>query len=299
MRYLSQRAEHDDKEYHDERIAACKAERRSRLKPLLPVVVKRFDEYMTLGVNTHKLEPSSAAAAQAKGDFHALFENKRGIADLLARIYALSPSACPMCGQPVTPTTVDHVVGKDQFPEFSIFGPNLLPCCGDCNSRKGDLVDPSQRKTLNPYYDAFLNAQVIQAEVIQPFEIPKIVLSPRTDSLNADDGAVCRAHIERINWSWRFEIYCLTYYFQSWRTFWAGGRTSFTADDISQALQAKIAPSVLAHGANNWEAVFLTSLIKQREVLDFWSSNGPPTNDEAYTVRAREVLRQRYIGRPS
>lgn len=35
--------------------------------------------------------------------------------------------------------TFDHYFDKATFPEYSIFAPNLIPCCSKCNSKKGNL----------------------------------------------------------------------------------------------------------------------------------------------------------------
>ncbi|MGL5254580.1 MAG: HNH endonuclease [Brevinema sp.] len=48
----------------------------------------------------------------------------------------ISSQKCPYCEVNLS-TTIDHVLAKTNYPEFSIFWLNLVPCCSDCNHNKG------------------------------------------------------------------------------------------------------------------------------------------------------------------
>jgi len=63
-------------------------------------------------------------------------------------------SRCQYCGiSPISP--FDHYLPKKLFPEFSIFSLNLIPCCSDCNNKKGEKWDSSgiSREFINFYFD--------------------------------------------------------------------------------------------------------------------------------------------------
>lgn len=60
---------------------------------------------------------------------------------------------CPMCGTTI-PLTFDHYLPSSIFPEFSVFAPNLVPCCGICNSKKNaDWLNNGRRQYLYAYID--------------------------------------------------------------------------------------------------------------------------------------------------
>ena len=65
------------------------------------------------------------------------------------------------------PNSIDHYLPKADFPEFSVFALNLLPCCGECNGKKGNYwLDNGVRAIINfykdtPPNDVFLHAQLI------------------------------------------------------------------------------------------------------------------------------------------
>lgn len=64
-----------------------------------------------------------------------LYNNK--VAKLYYDAICSTSNKCPFCefGQVAT---LDHYLPKLKFPIFSILPYNLVPCCRDCNSNKGD-----------------------------------------------------------------------------------------------------------------------------------------------------------------
>lgn len=60
---------------------------------------------------------------------------------------------CPMCGTTI-PSTFDHYLPASKFPEYSVFGPNLVPCCALCNSTKdADWLKAGSRQYFYAYID--------------------------------------------------------------------------------------------------------------------------------------------------
>lgn len=66
----------------------------------------------------------------------------------------LANAECPFCavGQP---RNLDHFLPKGQFPQFSVFPHNLVPCCRDCNmDGKGeDFAVELETQIIHPYSD--------------------------------------------------------------------------------------------------------------------------------------------------
>lgn len=61
--------------------------------------------------------------------------------------------SCPYCGLDKS-RTIDHYLPKSEFPEFSIYPSNLIPCCGHCNLKKSDnWLEAGKRKYINLYFD--------------------------------------------------------------------------------------------------------------------------------------------------
>lgn len=74
---------------------------------------------------------------------------------------------CPFCGFGQV-YTLDHYLPKSIFPIFSILPYNLVPCCRDCNTKKGNkCVTSIDIQTLHPYYDDILSKRLVFAKIIK------------------------------------------------------------------------------------------------------------------------------------
>ncbi len=76
-----------------------------------------------------------------------------------------SLSKCPYCG--ITRAgTYDHYLPEANYPEFSVHAINLIPCCAECNSTKGNrLVSGGVRQFLHFYSDPIPNQQFLHVEI--------------------------------------------------------------------------------------------------------------------------------------
>jgi hypothetical protein len=58
--------------------------------------------------------------------------------------------------------TLDHILPKETFPEFSVNPKNLFPCCSKCNSKKGEnFIEHGIRQFLNLYLDELPEEQYL------------------------------------------------------------------------------------------------------------------------------------------
>jgi 5-methylcytosine-specific restriction endonuclease McrA len=69
-------------------------------------------------------------------------------------LLSLAPNGiCPFCGF-AQASTLDHYMPKKKYPSFSISPLNLVPSCGDCNTRKNeDVAENKHEQIIHPYYD--------------------------------------------------------------------------------------------------------------------------------------------------
>lgn len=75
-------------------------------------------------------------------------------------------SICPSCGVQIS-HSLDHYLAKTHYPMYAIEPYNLLPCCSDCNSIKGELEQVKGKQTLHPYFDKHSNERTLKARVNQ------------------------------------------------------------------------------------------------------------------------------------
>ncbi|ENM5797471.1 hypothetical protein NTH31_001422 [Vibrio mimicus] len=84
------------------------------------------------------------------------------IVDFLEALRKSSPESCPMCGG-FKPSTLDHVLPKEDFPVWSIFSKNLVPACS-CNSVRGTALKGApvtRARVLHPYFDDCLSERLL------------------------------------------------------------------------------------------------------------------------------------------
>lgn len=74
---------------------------------------------------------------------------------------------CPYCTINRANTT-EHILPKDKYPEYAVDALNLLPCCSECNSLKGENVRNTTNEPLiiNFYYNKLPNIQYLFVDLI-------------------------------------------------------------------------------------------------------------------------------------
>lgn len=72
---------------------------------------------------------------------------------------------CPYCTLS-EPSTIEHILPKEKYPEYAVHLYNLTPCCSKCNSHKGEAVKDSSGfpYTINFYYHDPENCDFLEAD---------------------------------------------------------------------------------------------------------------------------------------
>lgn len=141
-----------------------------RLRRAKPAVLCRQREYINKKQQLESLDPSPyAAPTVARESLQSCYvRNKSEVASLIQSILDLQDKSsllyCPMCSIN-EPDTIDHYAPRDLYPEFSVFAPNLVPCCSKCNRRKSNLNVSPVRNVLSAYYDKVIGYQFLYCKI--------------------------------------------------------------------------------------------------------------------------------------
>lgn len=103
---------------------------------------------------------------------------------------------CPFCSHH-QPKTLDHYLpkGDGNFPEFSVFPLNLVPCCRDCNHKKfEDVPDTEAEQYIHPYYDDISDIQWLEAQVDFSLGAPTITYFINEDAEDLSVSLYERLH---------------------------------------------------------------------------------------------------------
>ena len=245
-------------------IAAAKHEpRRTTLVSIRTKVLGAYKEYRKAAPEVDKLPAMVLDADQAKALIHAYevdtepFIAARG--KLLDRVDA---SFCPLCDIGEA-TTLDHYLPKDDYPAFSVFSRNLVPCCSACNTRKKKLVidqNTNVRTFFHPYFDQIPTQQFLSLRVRIGADTLALTFSVKqVAGMNAAQSSQLQTHFAKLRLAKRFNLRSLSLLrdrypaFRRW--FDQGGAGRFALEMNQEAADLE-----LARQHNHWNVVLFRTL---------------------------------------
>lgn len=135
---------------------------RRRLLAIEEKIENRYQEYLANTDNLSAIEQSTDTAIIGnKNDLISCYGDNVNFVPIKKQLFSLSHK-CPYCWIN-RPNTLDHYFDKSEYPEFSVFVPNLVPCCSACNGTKSTYVFGinGERIFLHYYYDEIPNYQFV------------------------------------------------------------------------------------------------------------------------------------------
>jgi hypothetical protein len=143
---------------------------------------------------------------QAKSDLLSLYRYKSQLLQGLSVQLTTTENGrkfntCQMCTvEPIG--SFDHMVPKEQFPEFVVNPINLFPCCTTCNGKKGvQWIDEGERAFLNLYYDILPDFQYLKVH-FSTYPLPHFSIDETR--LTPDFASLLKSHYEKLDLFGRF-----------------------------------------------------------------------------------------------
>jgi hypothetical protein len=175
---------------------------------VVQVLLDRFAVYRAALPALSRLVPPPPLVVANEVDLTGIYASEAGVArGIKEAVRKLSETQCPYCGEPSSPTQVDHFLPQSEFPEFAFFSQNLVPSCDGCNlTKRTDIWDAcsNARLFLHPFIDEFLNSPFfhlgILPDAIFGYNVPVFdavwdqVLVP-----SPVDRQRCETHFEKLD----------------------------------------------------------------------------------------------------
>jgi hypothetical protein len=174
---------------------------------------------------------------------------------------------CPACGEDGTPNTLDHYLPKQTYPEFSITAYNLFPMCDICQGKKStDTVNAmNERLFLHPYFDDFIDAQVMQLQIGQPYEAPTSMTLMPHPGLDPTQTTLVARHLKHLAMSTRYNHFFKDEYLRLLRLV----RTiRLKGMDVTAYLEI-FSENALNKSINSWGHVFYTGVLANPLLMDY------------------------------
>lgn len=149
-------AEIDNYNLFDNVIEKKRIESRRILNSSKSKIVKRYDLYCKKNLDI--IFPTGDWDDQVKTHLVSCYGSNVGLDSAKEKIRGAfikeMKFKCPFC-MVNSSNTFDHYFDKADYPEYSIFTPNLIPCCSQCNSKKGTRMFNAngERLFIHFYYD--------------------------------------------------------------------------------------------------------------------------------------------------
>lgn len=167
------------------------------LQNTLPLVIGSYQQYTNSNGNALNIHSIRVSDDLKKG----LLKNYNKPPNSLAfikQIRASSPVVCPMCGSLKT-TSLDHLLPKENYPEFTVYSKNLVPAC-DCNTKRGTATknQVTGARVMHPYFDNCLSQRQLSCSILPRSNFPNVDI--RIAYVNPADPLIdsLKFHVQKV-----------------------------------------------------------------------------------------------------
>ena len=241
---------------------------RHKLLAIKSKVQERYQLYLTNNCNLAIIKPSEDFAITSnKDDLISCYGNNVNFNPVKKRLLSLSHK-CPYCCIN-RPNTIDHYFDKSKYPEYSVFVPNLVPCCSDCNETKSTYVfnKSGERIFLHFYYDSIPEYQfifvrfMIDSDGVPVFSI-YLEFEEQTESTD-----IIERHFSKLSILDKYKE-CVKDKLPVLLTQIDGYKKKMPANAIREILTTQYESLLEHNGANYWETCIYEGVINSPEFLD-------------------------------
>lgn len=174
-------------------------------------------------------------------------------------------TACPFCGNPLIPDTLDHFLPKEDWPEYSIFANNLVPQCRACapiKSKRYFCTIHQRAIFLHPMYSAALasvrftiNVSILEGK--PNFEI-RFSVAKATAPI---DRQRIQQHLSALKVLGRMREFCVRHW-SHWRQ-----KVKAYGIDVGALFPLTIGSRSTGDYGEDWETAFMKGVLRDSEAL--------------------------------
>lgn len=188
---------------------------------------------------------------------------------IFEQLAASMQTKCPYC-MLSRPNTLEHYFDRDNYPEFSVYVPNLVPCCSECNSDKSTSVFDSQnnRKYIHFYHDSIPEKQFlfVRLSFLGVDAIPNIDI---TLDFGEDDyySKLVRRHFEDLSLISKYRNTILDRLAPLLEEIKRNHQSGMSTELITTSLKNRLASLSEYYGNNYWETCLYEGVLNSPKFL--------------------------------
>ncbi|MBG0802815.1 HNH endonuclease [Methylocystis sp. H4A] len=242
------------------------------MQPVQSAVAAACADFDAAAPDVHNLRPINIAKATCDalidGYDNRTVAIKRLLADMVASLPPEDADLCPYCSLDTNPD-LDHFLPKKRFPEFALYGRNLVPICTPCNRKKSGAVKTKvdgHRLFLNPSFEPTNNSCVLEAELT--FKGDNLLVRYLIDDggrLPDGERALAQRHYNRLNLGTRYS--------RRAHSFLASFKASVTGKPeavIARTLKRQIETASIGEPANGWRPALYRAIASKEAPTLRW-----------------------------
>ncbi|EJE8547610.1 hypothetical protein M5238_002333 [Vibrio vulnificus] len=199
---------------------------------------------------------------------------------------------CPFCGRPNHPTTLDHFIPKDFWPEYSIFPNNLVPQCHICAPTKGKKYfceNSNKPLFLHPIFHQSLSKIKFNIEINfnTTTKKHKFNISYSVPNLTLKNNLITeriKIHLKALNVHDNILLYCETNILE-WES-----QLRKEKFNLKTALTVKLQQTPKELHGNNWETALYTALLATPEMITHMERHCPKPSSQQTPQLARTLI---------
>jgi 5-methylcytosine-specific restriction endonuclease McrA len=219
------------------------------------------------GIGALQLDP--ALAAKLSGLYSGKAA-KHGLAWIKQLAKTTKCGYCPMCGAE-THKTIEHFLPRKPWSEFSILSLNLVPSCGNCNSKRSNHASSptAKHRLFHPYFDVNVLSQRLHVTKISgPFVGPTyepMVVSGLAPAVRAK----VQNHLTKNIDLDVYQQYCTN----RWSEMQMEAREANTAAELASRIKFHAASSLRLYGHNTWRTAFFSAMESDPTIASWLFAN--------------------------
>ena len=167
-------------------------------------------------------------------------------------------------------STLDHIIPKKSFPEFSVNPLNLFPCCAKCNSKKSNLwIKNDKHLFLNLYLDELPNKKYLIADFDFKDNIPMVTFSlGNPENIDNRTYEIIESHFSRLDLLRRMRERSNEKITDIINAIKGNYKLNSDIDSVKSAIRETEENNKKVYGYNHWKSVLILSIIEKDE---FWN----------------------------
>ena len=164
-------------------------------------------------------------------------------------------------------STLDHIIPKKSFPEFSVNPLNLFPCCAKCNSKKSNLwIKNDKHLFLNLYLDELPNKKYLIADFDFKDNIPMVTFSlGNPENIDNRTYEIIESHFSRLDLLRRMRERSNEKITDIINAIKGNYKLNSDIDSVKSAIRETEENNKKVYGYNHWKSVLILSIIEKDE----------------------------------